>query len=158
MSIIFNADEIFEIAEQIERNGAAFYRKAAEQNPGSCEFLLELADQEDEHLAFFAKIRKELSDNEKEETAFDPNGEASLYLKALADGKIFDFKSEPAAKLKSSTSVEEIIKIAIALEKDSIIFYIVLKDIVPAKLGADKITHIIAEEMKHIRWLCDRLP
>ncbi len=30
----FNADEIFEIAEQIERNGAAFYRRAAEGRAG----------------------------------------------------------------------------------------------------------------------------
>ena len=29
MSITFNADEIFEMAEQIERNGATFYREAA---------------------------------------------------------------------------------------------------------------------------------
>ena len=29
MSIVFNADEVFETAAQIERNGAAFYRKAA---------------------------------------------------------------------------------------------------------------------------------
>ncbi len=27
MSYDFNADEIFEMAEQIEKNGAAFYRK-----------------------------------------------------------------------------------------------------------------------------------
>lgn len=30
MSISFNAIEIFEIAERIERNGVKFYRKAAE--------------------------------------------------------------------------------------------------------------------------------
>jgi hypothetical protein len=30
MSFEFNADEILEMAEQIERNGARFYRKAAE--------------------------------------------------------------------------------------------------------------------------------
>ena len=29
MSYEFNADEVFEIAEQIERNGAKFYRTAA---------------------------------------------------------------------------------------------------------------------------------
>ena len=29
MSPVFNTDEIFEIAEQIERNGAKFYRRAA---------------------------------------------------------------------------------------------------------------------------------
>ena len=31
MSIKFNADEILEMAEQIERNGVLFYRTAAEQ-------------------------------------------------------------------------------------------------------------------------------
>ena len=30
MGLDFNADEVFEIAEQIERNGAEFYRTAAE--------------------------------------------------------------------------------------------------------------------------------
>ena len=30
MSYDFNADEVFEIAEQIERNGAKFYRTSAE--------------------------------------------------------------------------------------------------------------------------------
>jgi rubrerythrin len=30
MSTPFNADEILEMAEQIERNGARFYRRAAE--------------------------------------------------------------------------------------------------------------------------------
>ena len=30
MAFDFNADEIYEMAQQIERNGAAFYRKAAE--------------------------------------------------------------------------------------------------------------------------------
>ena len=30
----FNADEIFEIAEQIERNGGAFYRRVAEMISG----------------------------------------------------------------------------------------------------------------------------
>ena len=29
MSVDFNADEIFEMAEQIERNGVKFYNKAA---------------------------------------------------------------------------------------------------------------------------------
>ena len=30
MPITFNANEIFEMAEEMERNGARFYRKAAE--------------------------------------------------------------------------------------------------------------------------------
>ena len=46
MSLDFNADEVFEIAEQIERNGSEFYRKAAENmsNPKAKEFLNHLAE------------------------------------------------------------------------------------------------------------------
>ena len=34
MTRTYNIDEIFEIAEQIERNGAAFYRRGAEGRAG----------------------------------------------------------------------------------------------------------------------------
>ena len=35
MSVYFSADEIFEMAEQIERNGVIFYRAAAEKTGDS---------------------------------------------------------------------------------------------------------------------------
>jgi rubrerythrin len=49
MSITFNAFEIFEIAEQIERNGVKFYRKAAKgiSDQDLRQTLLELADMEE---------------------------------------------------------------------------------------------------------------
>ena len=42
MSYDFNADDVFEMAEQMERNGAKFYRTAADstQDSGNKEFLL----------------------------------------------------------------------------------------------------------------------
>ena len=52
MSITFNADEIFEMAEQIERNGAKFYREAAENASDADvkEMLLSMAAMEDGHV------------------------------------------------------------------------------------------------------------
>jgi rubrerythrin len=51
MSNEFNADDIFEMAEQIERNGAAFYREAATKtdDPATKEMMLEFATMEDGH-------------------------------------------------------------------------------------------------------------
>ena len=43
MPMLFNADEVFEMAEQIEVNGARFYRAAAEKFPALSEMLLDLA-------------------------------------------------------------------------------------------------------------------
>ncbi len=63
----FNADEIFEMAEQIEKNGASFYRKSAEAiaDTGAKKLLLDLAAMEDEHEKTFADLRKGLSGKEK---------------------------------------------------------------------------------------------
>ena len=49
MSYDFNADDIFEMAQQMERNGGNFYRTAAEntEDAANKDFLLNLAAMED---------------------------------------------------------------------------------------------------------------
>ena len=149
----FNADEIFEMAEQIERNGASFYRKSAEAiaDPGAKKLLLDLAAMEDEHEKTFADLRAGMSEKEKVATVFDPEGEAVLYLRALADTRVFFEK-----KIDTS-SMKEILKEAILAEKDSIVFYLGMKEIVPENLGKTKIDQIIKEEMAHIKLLSKEL-
>ena len=153
MSYDFNADDIFEIAEQLERNGAKFYRNAADgiSDPASKAFLLKLAVMEDEHEKTFHSLRTTLTGEEKAPTVFDPQDEAVLYLKALADTRVF-FEKEMAG-----TSMKEILKSAIEAEKDSIVFYLGMKDAVPEKSGRNKIETIIKEEMGHIRILSREL-
>jgi len=153
MSIDFNADEVFEIAEQIERNGARFYRKAAEivTNSDEKKFLINLAKMEDDHEKIFKSMRAELTQDEKVITTFDPEGDAERYLRALADTRIF---YEKDIKI---TSLEEIFKSALTAEKDSIVFYLGMKEVVPKHLGKDKLDEIIKEEMSHIRLISDKL-
>ena len=153
MSIDFNADEVFEIAEQIERNGAKFYRKAAENitDPDKRKFLINLAEMEDDHEKMFKSMRADLTRDEKVITTFDPEGEAEKYLRALADTRIFYEKDI------DTTSLEEIFKSAITAEKDSIVFYLGMKEVIPEHLGRDKLDGIIKEEMSHIRLLSREL-
>lgn len=145
----FTANDVFEMAEQLERNGAKFYRTAAENvsDPKSKELLLELAVMEDEHEKTFASLRADLTEAEKTTTVFDPEDESALYLRALADTRVF-FK-----KKIDITSMKEILKAAIVAEKDSIVFYLGLKDFVPDQLGKNRLDTIIKEEMGHIRIL-----
>ena len=81
----FSADEIYEMAEQIERNGAAFYRKAAAgfDEPGLKETLLDLAAMEDEHEKTFRELRERLTKKDRQATVFDPDNQAVLYLLSL---------------------------------------------------------------------------
>ena len=153
MSYDFNADEIFEMAEQIERNGAKFYRDAAESAAAysNKDLLLGLSKMEEAHEKTFQSMRTALTSAEKASTVFDPTGEASLYLRALADTRVF-FEKEI-----DTTSMLEILKSAIEAEKDSIVFYLGMKEAVPATLGQDRIDNIIKEEMGHIRLLSKEL-
>lgn len=149
----FNADDIFEIAEQLERNGAAFYRTAAQSvaDAKAKEFLQSLAVMEDDHEKTFAGMRAQLGTDEKTSTVFDPEGESVGYLRALADTRVF-FEKEI-----DTTSMEAILKDAITAEKDSIVFYLGMRDMVPEGKGRDRMDDIIKEEMGHIRLLSKEL-
>ncbi len=148
----FNADDIFNIAIKIEQNGAMFYRNAAEkmEDKSNKQFLLHLADMEDDHKATFLNMQKELKDEDKLATFFDPEDENALYLKALADSRVFAKKQGPDNNFK------EILYSAIQAEKDSIVFYLGMKELVPEKAGKKKIDFIIKEEMNHIRLLAEK--
>lgn len=149
----FNAKEILEMAEQIERNGHSFYTKAAEdvKDADIKDFLNELAAMEVNHEKTFIEMKAALADNEKEDVVFDPYEETALYIQALADTRVF------YQKQIDTTSAEEVLKEAIAAEKESIVFYLGMKDMVPDESGKARIDEIIREEMKHIQIISKEL-
>ncbi len=153
MASEFNADDILGIAVKIEKNGAEFYRQASEkvEKEENKQFLLDLAVMEDEHEATFLKMQTKLKEKEKMPATFDPYDENALYLKALADTRVFFKKEEPA------DNFYDILVSAVQAEKDSIVFYLGMKGIVPEKLGKSSVDDIIKEEMKHIRLLAGKL-
>lgn len=149
----FNADDIFEMAERMERNGAEFYRTAAEnvKDQQAKDFLIKLAAMEDDHEKTFAQMRSQLNAADKTATVFDPQDEAAAYLKALADTRVFFEK-----KIDTS-SMEAILMDAITAEKDSIVFYLGMRDMVPENMGRNRLDDVIKEEMGHIRLLSKEL-
>ncbi len=155
MSFQFNASEIIQMAEHIERNGARFYRKAAEvvQDARVAKMLKALAEWEEGHERAFATIRADLTEQERQPIAFDPDHETSMYLRAMADGHVFDVRVEPADTLTGEESAEEILRMAIGQEKDSIVFYTGLKEMISQTAGRERIDRIIKEEMSHIGFL-----
>ena len=153
MSYDFNADEIFEIAEQMEKNGETFYRNAADAVKDSAykQLLLKLAEMEVDHGKTFQAMRNELTAAEKSATVFDPENESIQYLRALADTRVF------FQKQIDLSSIKNILKAAIEAEKDAIVFYLGIRDTVPEKFGKGRIDDIIKEEMGHVRLLSREL-
>ena len=158
MNPTYNAFEAFEIAEQIERNAARFYRKAADMSddPRAAEMFLKLVEWEKVHAEVFADMRKRLSEQGREVRTFKPEY-PPLDARTMAGLAVFGIRPDPADELTGSETRQEILKMAVKKEKDSIVFYTGLKAFVPPQAGQDKIDDIIKEEMRHIRILAQSL-
>ena len=159
MAIRFNADEIFEIAERIETNGARFYRRAAERFTDASvkKVLMTLADMELQHKMIFEAMHGDLASGEMKPVSFDPEKQTKSYLQAMADGRVFDINVDPDKYLSAGQTPQQILKTALGFEKDSIAFYTGIKDMIPEDMGRDKIDIIIHEEMYHITVLNSEL-
>ncbi len=155
MTVPFNAGEIFEMAGQIERNGAKFYRRAAELtgDDSAKKLLLGLAEWEDSHERRFAELRSEFGGPD----VALPGDESALYLRAMADGRVFDVQADPSEALTGKETIEQVLRIAIGLEKESIVFYVGVRELVPDVGGRERVEAIIHEEMRHIAELDGRL-
>jgi len=159
MSLDFNADEIFEIACQIERNGADFYQQMSEKisHDPTRKMLVEFVAMEKAHENVFKAMRKELSAGEKGKTVFDPDEETLAYLHAMADIHVFDTEAEDdftlSDDLGEAAKARKILRAAINREWGSIALYLGMKELVPDNLGREKIDGIIKEEMRHVNLL-----
>ena len=148
-SLDFRLDEVLELAEEIERNGAAYYRRAAAVvHDGSVRALLEsLATKEDEHEKCFHTLRSLLSGS----SSFDvKNDEENIsYLRAFASRSIF----HPTSGIEQSDydlDATTVLKTALGLEKDSIAFYLGIRQSTEGKEALEIVDRIIREEMGHV--------
>ncbi len=159
MGFFFNAQDIFEIAIEIERNGATFYRNAAAVMTEDAERreLLELAAMEDQHEIVFSALAKRLIGEHPDTEWFNAQNEAAEYLQSFAAGQIFDMRAAQPPALTSKTPMRTVIEFAIQRELESVAFYTGLKDAVPDAANKLLIEKIIREEMGHITLLGRKL-
>jgi rubrerythrin len=155
MAYVFNANEMLDLAIRIEENGGRFYRKAAQlqSDPENQALLDQLATMEAHHKLTFETMKKGLSEAGKTATVFDPLEESGQYLAAMADAHGGEGSPAIADTLTGKESIVQIIDIAIGLEKESILFYLGLKDMVPPEYGQEKLDQIIREEQRHLTQL-----
>jgi len=153
----FSLSEVFRIAEDIERNGGAFYRRAAEaakEGPVKVLFVA-LSQQEQEHEALFASWRQELC-GRADAHWVDPSGEAEAYLQAIADCHVFGKGPDISAAAAEVDSPGKILALAIGFERDTLAYFAALKEQV-GPTHRDKLDLLIREELGHIKQLTEAL-
>ena len=145
----FSKMEVIEMAKDIEKRGLDFYRSQADKtnNEEIRELFLRLAGDEKDHFERFDNLGKSIKENSdyKEDHVYDE--QVSTYLNALVEFAIF-----PGDELinKEFDSMEEVLKLAIQAEKDSILLYTEMLD-QHSGITEDIIEKLIDEEKKHLQ-------
>ncbi|MGD9116391.1 MAG: ferritin family protein [Dehalococcoidia bacterium] len=151
MSIIFSGSELVEIAIGIEKNGAAFYQALADRtrNDQTRAIYEHLAEEEIKHQNTFQNMLKTVGEYQPPS---DYAEDYRLYLKSLVDSSVFTDTAHAQQIAARVNSEAEALDIGIRAEKDSILFYTEMKDIVKP-VDQKVILNIINQEREHLAQL-----
>jgi len=155
MAGFFQAAEIAEAAVNIEQQGQAFYKQAADAagNPDVKDFFTFFATEEAKHEAIFTAFKERMGSIEL--PAWSTSDEYGAYLKALIDSHSI-FSPHLKERLVNSRDENEAIRLAMGFEKDTILFFMEMKELVP---DSEKgfVQQCIDEERSHLRKLSGML-
>ena len=149
----FSASEIVQIGIQIEKNGKDFYEAVMEssQRDKVKEVFKFLAKEEEKHIRIFSDI---LSGFEKYEPPEAYSDEYFSYLKALSDTYVFTKENKGREIARDIKDDINAIDLGIGFEKESILLYLEMKNLVWEK-GKAIIDKLIEEERSHLRKLME---
>jgi len=153
MGNIFAGSEVVEIGIQIEKNGRDFYSVLAKQskNPKLAEVFKYLAGEEEKHIKAFQGI---LGKTEKYEPLGLDADEYYEYMNALASEYVFTQKNKGEEIAKTIKADKQAIEMGIGFEKDSIVFYVGIKKVVPA-YEQKIVDELIIQEQLHLKQLLE---
>lgn len=153
MANIFSGSEVVEMGIEIEKNGFAFYGALADslKSQKVKEMFRWLAGEEEKHINAFNGILSNVKAYEPKEAY---NEEYFAYIKALSDEYVFTKKKKGIEAAKSIKTELEAIELAIGFEKDSILFYHEMKNVV-LDSEYSTIDKLIDQERSHLRKLVE---
>ena len=76
--------------------------------------------------------------------------EAEQYLRAIVESEFFLGKNKSLPSMEKVKTVEDAVSFAVGFEKDTLLYFYGMRDVVKEK---EVIDEIINEERSHIRWL-----
>ena len=153
MSIAFSSSELINIAIGIERRGITFYDIMAKStdNETTRAVFQDLANMEREHIRIFQGM---LGEADKHPPSESSTQEYAGYLQAIIDDAVFTDDMITSEMATQADSDIKAVELGISAEKDSILFYYEMRDIMPRR-ALPTIDKIIAEEKSHLQQLSE---
>ena len=150
---LFTGSQIVELAIQIEKNGEAFYQaaKKAAASEEAKDVFGYLMSEERRHLAMFQGL---LGKIELVRPPEQYEGEWDAYLASAASEHMFGDPGRAASEIARMKTQEDAITYAIGFEKDSILLFYELGNLVEGK-SKDAVAKLRDEEKEHLRRLSE---
>lgn len=151
MAHFFHANEIANIAIEIERKGREFYMQAADRanTPRVKEAFLHLAEEEAKHEGVFRSMLARLG--KVGVPSWATQEEYMQYIEALIESHLL-FSDQGQRYLERAESEKEVIQAAMGFEKDTMLFFLEMEELVP-NAERHAVHQCYEEERKHLREL-----
>ena len=151
MPTVFTAREIAEAAVEKEMKRRDFYANVTKlsKNPEMTKLFEFLTAEEDRHVATFVKLRDGVPVEEVRPEEYDADMEA--YMDSVVEERLYS-KIGSEDFVRKAIDANDVIRLAIALEKDAILFF---WEFLPYVNDTDKqvVRTLMDEEKGHIRML-----
>jgi rubrerythrin len=149
---IFRATDIVEMAMELEKSGEVFYKTVAAKttSPEVRAVFEDLAEQEQHHYVAFQGLSKTTWDRPlMTEDAWD---QYLMYLQATIQSTFFEGVDKALSLAQQVEDEKETLRMAVAFEKETMLFFHDLHDMVSEGDQA-VVERIIAEEKTHLKRL-----
>jgi rubrerythrin len=155
MANLFRANDAALAAVEIETRGEKFYRRLAEKadDVGTRRLFEHLADEETKHKAHFEALYERLGQVQLPAGANE--AEFTKYMGALIDTHTL-FRESDSSLMENVKSRKDAIMKAMIFEKESILFFMEMREMVPER-EKKFIDECIEEERNHLRQLNEML-
>jgi rubrerythrin len=153
--------EAVEVALMMEEEGIRFYTLAEKQagNPEMKKLFALLRSKEHQHIETFRRLYGDLTartgDPDAELWLLD--AEVSAYFRAFVEAAVFPTKGSAEQALAGLRGVGDVLRLALRLEKDSILFYHELLAGAPWPEARTLIGKVIVEERRHVVLINEKL-
>lgn len=147
---MYTIEDIRQIAIQIEQNGEKTYRSAAlnADSPELEKILNWMADEEHRHGKWFKAMPAKVTENPSEYPEVEALGRS--LLKEMVEDRTFSLEED---RLESAEGVLDVLIQSLDFEKDTILFYDMIKSLMEDHDGIAQLELIIDEERGHVRVL-----
>jgi rubrerythrin len=145
-----SAKSVLRWAMEIEESGKAFYEAVAAkaQDREAKLILQDLAYQEERHYRTFQNMLDKVPEADVE----TDSAEYQRYLQTALDKALLGGPERGLALAQQASNEAEALQAAIAFEKDTLLFFYDLRDMVPAS-QRETISAIIEQEKSHVKQL-----